>query len=83
MASLDANNKTVHSNSSNQPGSAENSHSPSVQYETVTRHQQYESIVDTGYEQLTAQYEAVHNNTLEHIGEVVSQGNQLEGRINS
>jgi hypothetical protein len=66
---------------SNQPGSAENSHSLSVQYETVTRHQQYESIVDTGYEQLTAQYEAVHNSMLEHIiGVVATQGNQLEGR---
>jgi hypothetical protein len=64
MASLDANNETVHNNSSNQPGSAENSHSLSVQYETVTTHQQYESIVDTGYEQLTAQYDAVHHNTI-------------------
>jgi hypothetical protein len=49
----------------------------------VARHQQYESIVDTGYEQLTAQYEAVHNNTLEHIGEVSTQVNQFEGQSTS
>jgi hypothetical protein len=81
MKSPNACNETVHSNSSNQPGSAENSHSPSVQYETVARHQQYESIVDTGYEQLTAQYEAAHNTTLEHTGyEEVTHVNQHDGQ---
>jgi hypothetical protein len=80
MESLYANNETVHNNSSNQPSSAESSHSPCVQYETVARHQQHESIVDTGYEQLTAQYEAVHNNTPEHIDDVAAQVVQLEGR---
>jgi hypothetical protein len=80
MKSLNVNNETVHSNSSNQPGSAENSHSLSVQYETVARRQQYESIADTGYEQIIAQYEAVHNNTLEHVDEQATQGNQLEGQ---
>jgi hypothetical protein len=80
MTSLDANNETVNSSSSNQPGSAENSHSPSVQYDAVARHQQCEGIVDTGYEQLIAQYEAVHNNTLEHASKVATRVNQLESR---
>jgi hypothetical protein len=76
----DASKNSVHSIISIQPGSDENCHSPSIQYETVARHQQYDSIVVTGYEQLTAQYEAVHNNTLEPIGEVTTQVNQIEGR---
>lgn len=86
MDSLDAHtcNETIHSNSSsNRPGSAENSHSPSVQHEAAARHQHYESIVDTRYEQLIAQYEAVHENTLVHMGEVPTQVIQLEGRPNA
>jgi hypothetical protein len=78
MMSPNANNETVHNNSSDQPGSDENSHSLSVQHETVARDQQYESIVDTGYEHLIAQYEPVHNNTLEHIETEAIQVNQLE-----
>jgi hypothetical protein len=78
MMSFEANNETIHNNGNIQPGSAY-SRSPSVQYETVARHQQYESIVHTGYEQLTAQYEAVHD-TQEHIDEVVSQVNRLDNR---
>jgi hypothetical protein len=80
MESLYANNDSVHNNSSNQPDSAENFHSPSVQYETVTRHQQYESIVDTECEQLTVQYKSVHYNTLEHIDDAATQVDQLEDR---
>jgi hypothetical protein len=80
MMSFEANNETIHNNGNIQPGTAY-SQSPSVQYEIVARHQQYESIVATGYEQLTAQYEAVHNNTLEHIDEVVSQVNRLENQL--
>jgi hypothetical protein len=80
MISLDTNEETLYNHSSNQPGSAENSHSLTVQHETVARDQQYESIVDAGYEHLIVQYEAVHNNTLVHVGEVESQVNQHEGR---
>jgi hypothetical protein len=85
MESLDANYETVNSSTSNQPDSAETSHSPSVHYETVARYQQYESIVDTGCEQPTTQYEAVHNNTLEPvaIGEAATQGNQLAACVDS
>jgi hypothetical protein len=80
MMSLDMNEETVHNHSSNQPGSVENSHSLSVQHEIVARDQQYETIVDTGYEHLITQYETVHNSTFEHIGEVVIQVTQLKGR---
>jgi hypothetical protein len=80
MASLEAINEIVHNNSSNQSSSADNSLSLTVQYETVANDQQYESIADTGPEQVTARYETVHNNSLGHIGEVGSQGDQLESR---
>jgi hypothetical protein len=80
MASLEAKNEIVHNNSSNQPSSADNSLSLSVQYETVANDHQYESIADTGPEQVTARYETVHNNSLGHIDGVVSQGDQLESR---
>jgi hypothetical protein len=87
MELLEANNETVCNNNSNQPGSVENSHSPSVQYETVTTHEQYETVTrDQQYETVTRdqQYETVTRDqqyetvTRDQQYETVTRGQQYE-----